>query len=284
MHMAMSKQKKYFSLTLMYIVYLIISFLFIAPIVYMFVSSVKSDSQIVADMSSYRAFLPLGQLSLQNFVDIVQKVHFFKFFTNSSIVAVIYVVLVTYLNAMVGYAIGMLNFKGRHFIVSLVIALTVVPTESVIINRFMVVNSLHMLNSYAGLALPTVGYPMFIFLYYNHFKGMPKELVEAAVVDGESYAGIFWNIMLPLSKPILATVAIMGFIRSWGDLLWPTLVTRDETYRTLPLALRALSTDVYIYWGQIFAFTTLMTIPVLVIFLAFQKQFIQSLASTGIKG
>lgn len=113
---------------------------------------------------------------------------------------------------------------------------------------------------------------------------MPRELLEAAIVDGETYNGIFWKIMLPLSKPVISTVAIMGFIRSWGDLLWPTLVTRDETYRTLPLALRALSTDVYIFWGQIFAFASLMTLPVLIIFILFQKQFIQSLAMTGIKG
>ena len=113
---------------------------------------------------------------------------------------------------------------------------------------------------------------------------MPKELVEAAIVDGETYGGVFWKIMLPLSKPVLATVTIMGFIRSWGDLLWPTLVTRDETWRTLPLALRALSTDVYIYWGQIFAFSSLMTLPVLILFLVFQKQFIASVTSSGIKG
>ena len=110
------------------------------------------------------------------------------------------------------------------------------------------------------------------------------ELMEAAIVDGESYGGIFWKIMLPRSKPICATVTIMAYIRSWGDLLWPTLVTRDETYRTLPLALRALSSDVYIFWGQIFAFATLMTIPVFLIFLLFQKQFIQSLTMSGIKG
>ena len=112
----------------------------------------------------------------------------------------------------------------------------------------------------------------------------PEELVEAAVVDGEKYSGVFWKIMMPLSKPIVATVAIMGFIRIWGDVLWPTLVTRDETWRTLPLALRALSTDVYVFWGQIFAFSSLMTLPVLILFLMFQKQFIQSLTMTGIKG
>ena len=273
-----------FSLLAHYIGYVLIAFLFIAPIVYLVVSSLKNDTQIVADMSTFKAFLPVGELSLDNYVAVIQKVDFLKFFKNSAVVSVIYVGVATIINGMIGYALGMLEFKGKRLVISLVIALSVIPTEAVIINRFLVANELGILNSYIGLAIPTVAYPMFMFLYYNHFKGMPKELMEAAIVDGDSYAGIFWHIMFPLSKPIIATVAIMGFIRSWGDLLWPTLVTRDETYRTLPLALRALSTDVYIFWGQIFAFATLMTIPVFVIFLLFQKQFIQSLAMSGIKG
>lgn len=284
MRSAMSKEKKTLYLILMYAAYLLVAFLFIAPIVYMVVSSLKTDAQIVSDMSTFKAFLPVGTLTFDNFVQVIHKVDFMKFFKNSAVVAVVNVGLVTIINAMIGYALGMLDFKGKSIMISLIIALSIIPTEAVIINRFMVANQLHMLNSYAGLALPTVGYPMYIFLYYNHFKGMPKELMEAAIVDGESYGGIFWRIMLPLSKPICATVTIMGFIRSWGDLLWPTLVTRDETYRTLPLALRALSTDVYIFWGQIFAFATLMTIPVFLIFLLFQKQFIQSLTMSGIKG
>ena len=281
---AASKQRKMFSLLAHYIGYVLIAFLFIAPIVYLVVSSLKNDTQIVADMSTFKAFLPVGELSLDNYVAVIQKVDFLKFFKNSAVVAVIYVGVATIINGMIGYALGMLEFKGKRLVISLVIALSVIPTEAVIINRFLVANELGILNSYIGLAIPTVASPMFMFLYYNHFKGMPKELMEAAIVDGDSYAGIFWHIMFPLSKPIIATVAIMGFIRSWGDLLWPTLVTRDETYRTLPLALRALSTDVYIFWGQIFAFATLMTIPVFVIFLLFQKQFIQSLAMSGIKG
>lgn len=280
----MNKRNRILRSSAIYIGYVAIAGIFILPMLFMFVSSVKSDARIVEDMSTIRAFLPTGKLSFENYGAIINHVHFFKFFKNSAIVAVINVSLITIINAMIGYALGMLDFKGKKLIVSLMIALAVIPTESVIINRFLVVHKLHLLNSYAGLAIPTVGYPMFIFLYYNHFKGMPKELVEAAIVDGESYSGVFWKIMLPLSQPILATVAILGFIRSWGDLLWPTLVTRDESYRTLPLALRALSTDVYVFWGQIFAFSALMTLPILIVFIAFQRQFIQSLTTTGIKG
>lgn len=284
MHTAMSKQRRILLTTVMYVAYTLVAFFFIAPIVYLFVSAFKNDTQIVTDMSTIKAFLPAGEMSFDNFRDIVSKVHFFKFCKNSAVVAVIDTSLCTIINAMVGYALGMLDFKGRKFMISFVLSLSIIPTEAIIINRFIVTNQVGLLNSYLGLALPSVAYPMYMYLYYNHFKGMPKELMEAAIVDGASYSGIFWRIMLPLSKPILSTVAIMAFIRAWGDLLWPTLVTRDETYRTLPLALRALSNDVYIYWGQIFAFSSLMVLPILIIFLIFQKQFVSSLTMSGIKG
>ncbi len=284
MAIVMNKKDKYINRTLLYLGYILISLIFVFPMWFMFISSIKPDAQIVRDMSTLRAFIPSSKFAFENYVDIVNKVKFFKFFKNSAVVAVISIAGATIINAMVGYSLGLLNFKGKKIIVSLMLALAIVPTEAVIINRFLVVNQLGILNSYAGLALPLIGYPMYIFLYYKHFQGMPKELMEAANVDGVNYSGIFWYIMLPLSKPICTTVAIMAFIRSWGDLLWPSLVTRDETFRTLPLALRALSTDVYVYWGQIFAFASLMTLPVLFVFLLFQKQFIQSLAMSGIKG
>ena len=249
------------------IMYVLIACVFVLPILYMFVSSFKTDTQIVSDMSTIKAFLPTGELGLSNYSTIMVEGQFWRFFKNSALIAVVNVTLAVIVNSMIGYALGMLGFKGKGLIVSLIIALAVVPSESVIINKFIVVNSMGLINSLWGLAIPSAGYPMFIFLFYNHFKGMPMELI-----------------MMPLSKPIIATVAIMGFIRIWGDVLWPTLVTRDETWRTLPLALRALSTDVYIFWGQIFAFSSLMTLPVLILFLMFQKQFIQSLTTTGIKG
>lgn len=176
---AASKQRKMFSLLAHYIGYVLIAFLFIAPIVYLVVSSLKNDTQIVADMSTFKAFLPVGELSLDNYVAVIQKVDFLKFFKNSAVVAVIYVGVATIINGMIGYALGMLEFKGKRLVISLVIALSVIPTEAVIINRFLVANELGILNSYIGLAIPTVAYPMFMFLYYNHFKGMPKELMEA---------------------------------------------------------------------------------------------------------
>ena len=125
----------------------------------------------------------------------------------------------------------MLQFKGKKLLFAAILAFMIVPNESIIINRFLVVNNLNMVNTLFGLMVPWLAMPMYIYLFYNHFRRMPYELVDAAVVDGESYIGIFWKIMLPLSKPICATVAIMIYIHAWGDLLWPTMVTRDDSLR-----------------------------------------------------
>jgi multiple sugar transport system permease protein len=185
---------------------------------------------------------------------------------------------------MLGFSLGLLEFKGKRVILVVLIALMIVPSEAVIINRMMVAFYLGMLNTMVVLVIPAIAYPMYVFLFYTHFRGMPKDLMQAAVIDGASYFRIFWQIMLPLSKPAIATVAIMTFLRRWGELLWPTLVTRDDTYRTLPQALRSLFTSNYVLWGEVFAYGAMVTIPTIIIFLIFQKPFVQSIASSGIKG
>jgi multiple sugar transport system permease protein len=264
--------------------YILIALVFIAPLLYLFVASFKTDDQIVADMSSIKGFIPYGHLSLNNYISVFQKMDFIKYFKNSAISTLLIVIFGTIINAMLGYVLGMLEFKGKKLLIAMILALIIIPTEAVIINKMLVAINLKMINTMTVLVVPALAYPMYIFLFYTHFKGMPKELMQAAVVDGADYFGIFWKIMLPLSKPIVATVAIMTFLRRWGELLWPTLVTRDDTFRTLPQVMRSLYTSTYTFWGEIFAFGVMVTLPTAIIFLIFQKQFVQSIAMTGIKG
>jgi len=269
---------------IMYILYSAIALIFIAPLLYISVSSLKPDLQIVSDMSSIKGFLPYGDLSLSNYLSVIQKMDFFKYFRNSAISTILTVIFGTLINAMLGYSLGMLEFKGKKLILSLMIAMMIIPTEAVIINRMLIAFHLKMLDTMTVLVVPALAYPMYVFLFYSHFKGMPKELMQAAVIDGASYEMIFTRIMFPLSQPVIATVAIMTFIRRWGELLWPTLVTRTDRFRTLPQAMRSLFTNSYVYWGEIFAYGVMVTIPTVIIFLLFQKPFIQSIAMTGIKG
>lgn len=284
--MLFKKKKKSKLLTdiFLYILLILLSLLFIFPLVYMVISSFKSDKQIVMDMSSLAAFIPRGELSLNNYEAVLQKLEFFKFFRNSIAVALIAVIAGTLINAMMGYVLGMLRFNWKKALLAMILAFMIVPNESIIINRFLVVNDLGLVNTLPGLIVPYLAQPMYIYMFYNHFRAMPRELMDAALVDGENYVGILWKIMLPLSRPVCATVAIMTFIYAWGDLLWPSMVTRDSSLRTLPQALRSLFINEQTLWGQIFAFGVLATIPVLLIFILFQKEFVESLTSSGIKG
>ena len=269
---------------LFYVLYAVVALIFIAPLWFLFLSAMKEETQVVSDMATMKAFVPYGTLTFENYVAVFEKLDFLHYFCNTLLNALLQVAFGMVINGMMGYALGLLKFRGSKFLVALMIALTIIPTEAVVINRFMVTKDLGMLNTLWALAVPNMATPMYVYLFYQHFRGMPKELLEAAVIDGESYTGIFFKIMTPLSKPIYSTVAIMTLIRAWGDLLWPTLVTRDNTWRTLTQALRGLDDSVYTFWGQIFAFSAMMTLPLLVVFVLFQKQFVQSVAMSGIKG
>lgn len=282
--MASKASKQRLTSFLFYILYLFIALIFIAPLLFLFISAMKEETQLVGDMATMKAFVPYGTMNFDNYIAVFEKLDFFHYFRNTCLNALIQVAIGVFVNGMMGYALGMLEFKGSKLLVTLMIALTIIPTEAVVINRFMVTKDLGLINTIWSLAVPNLATPMYVYLFYQHFRGMPKDLLEAAVIDGESYTGIFFKIMTPLSKPIYSTVAIMTLIRAWGDLLWPTLVTRDNTWRTLTQALRGLDDSVYTFWGQIFAFSAMMTLPLLILFIVFQKQFVQSVAMTGIKG
>lgn len=264
--------------------YVFVALIFISPLMFLFISAMKEETQLVSDMATMRAFIPNGTMSFDNYLAVFQKLDFFHYFRNTLLNALLQVLFGMFINGMMGYALGMLEFRGSKLLVGLMIALTIIPTEAVVINRFMVTKDVGLINTIWSLAVPNLATPMYVYLFCQHFRGMPKELLEASLIDGENYTGIFFRIMTPLSKPIYSTVAIMTLIRAWGDLLWPTLVTRDNTWRTLTQALRGLDDSVYTFWGQIFAFSAMMTLPLLIVFVLFQKQFVQSVAMSGIKG
>lgn len=260
------KSKKRKISMLLYLSLSLIAVLFILPPICLFVSSFKTSNQISVDMSNIFAFLPHGRMSLENYFYLFGKI----------LLAVLF-------NAMMGFALGMLKFRGKGFLISLVLSLLIVPSEAVIVNKMIVVNAMGLIDHMLALILPFMATPFYIFLFYQHFKDMPFDLMEAAVMDGCSYPQIFFKIMLPLSKPVIATVSILLFIKRWGDLAWPAMVTRSNAIKVLPLALQSFYGDMN-DWGPIFAMGTVMTVPVMIIFVLFQKQFIQSIAMSGIKG
>jgi multiple sugar transport system permease protein len=279
------RRRKIIKNTIKYIILIFLAYIFLFPTAFMIISSLKQDEmQIIRDMSSYKAFIPYGSLGFQNYKDVFERMNFGRFFFNSVFVTGVTIVIGVIINSMIAFALARLQFKGRKFLVALIIALLIVPIESIVIPMLLLVNNFGILDSYTVQIIPFIADAFIIFLFYQSFSDLPKSLDEAAIVDGASYFRIYWNIAMPLSKPIIVTSLILNFLSRWGDLLWPIMVTRGETYRPLPVAMQQLFTLEPKMWGDIFAFATMVTLPILILFLLFQKQFIKSIASTGIKG
>jgi len=268
-----------------YLVMIALAFFFLFPIIFMLVSSVKAnESQIVRDMSRLTAFVPQGELGLQNYRDVFDQMPFERFVFNSVFIVASTVLGGLVVNSMIAYALARLRFRGRQFILTLIISLIIIPLEAVVIPLLLIVNRFGWLDSYHVQIIPFIADAFSIFLFYQFFIGLPKDLDEAALVDGASPFRIYWNIILPLSRPVFATVAILQFLTRWGDFLWPLMVTRGFEYRPLPVAIQQFFSQDPKVWGDIFAFASMITIPVLVVFLLFQKWFVQSVATSGIKG
>ena len=236
----------------------------------------------IAAQAKHTPYMWFWALDLEGYKTIVGDVYFFLSLGNTLFVTIVGTSINMLLSVAGAYVLSKKRLPGRNFLLTLV----VIPMlfSGGMIPTYLVMKDYGLINSIWSMILPWAVSSYYVIIMKNYFRSISPSLEEAAIIDGESYTGVFFKIMTPLSKPIYATVAIMSFIRAWGDLLWPTLVTRDNTWRTLPQALRGLNDSVYTFWGQIFAFSAMITLPILVIFLAFQKQFVQSVAMSGIKG
>jgi multiple sugar transport system permease protein len=276
---------------LTYLAMTILAIFFLFPIVFMLVSSIKnSETQVLSDMSSLWAFIPRGDLGMQNYFDVFGQLEFGRLMLNSTVIMLVTVLSGLLINSMIAYALARLRFRGRGLLLGVVVALIIVPFEAVAVPLLLLVNRLPWfgastwLNSYHVQIIPFIADAFSIFLFYQFFINIPKDLEEAALVDGASLFRIYWSIILPLSRPIFATVAILQALASWNRFMWPLIVTRGVEVRPLTVGMQSFFGQDPRLWGDLMAFASMITIPVLIIFLLFQKWFVQSVASTGIKG
>ncbi len=220
----------------------------------------------------------------QNYQDVFDQLPFRRYVSNSVFIVGTIVVFGLGINSLVAYALARLRFTGRSLLLAVMVALIIIPLEAVVVPLLLIVNRLGWLDSYHVQIIPFMADPFSIFLFYQFFIGLPRDMEEAALVDGASLFEIYWRIILPLSRPVFATVAILQFLFHWNDFLWPLMVTRGETYRPLMVGIQQFFSQDPKVWGDIMAFASMITIPVLIVFLLFQKWFVQSVATTGVKG
>lgn len=269
---------------LLFTLMLVFAVLFLFPLVYMLSSSFKPDAKVLANSQSLKAFLPIPFVGLENYLDAIDRAQFPRVFMNSVIISGFIVGLGLIVNSLFGYALARLRFRGRKLLLGLVIALIIIPFEALAIPLLFMGAEVGWLDTYQIQILPFIANPLFIFLFYAFFLGIPRSLEEAARIDGAGPLKVFTRVAAPLAKPAYATVAILGFLFSWGQFLWPTMVTRGVGVRPLPVGIGVFQTTAPISWGDIMAYAVMMTLPLLVIFLIFQRQFVQGVASSGVKG
>ena len=267
-----------------YLVLTLVTLFFVAPIIYMFIGSLKPSDKVLNGLAG---FAP-NHLSFHNYTSVVDRFnsdatgHFPRFYLTSLIIAVAIVAGGLVVNSLAAYAFARLRWKGRDLVLLGVILLVILPFEAIAVPLYYLLNGQR--NTLSVQFLPFIADAFSIYLFYTFFAGLPKQLDEAARVDGAGPWNTFLRIVVPMSKPVFATVTILQFLKAWGSFLWPVLMVDQPSVRPLPLEISVFQGQPPVDWGQIFAFGVMMVIPVLAVFLAFQRWFIQSVASSGLKG
>lgn len=269
---------------LMYILLTVIALVFMFPLIWMLVSSFKDDAGIFSDITGIKAFLPSFKADVFfNYKEVLGRIPLVKAMLNSLSYIVVVIVLGLIVNSMAGYAFARLDFPRKNLIFSMLLAVMVIPAQTVMLPQFSIIYKLGLSNSYLALILPAIASPMYIFLFRQNFLGIPESIEEAAKLDGASALRIFFQLIMPLAKPIYATVTILVFIALWNDFVWPVMVISDTGKQTIQMALSSLFSISPVNYGNVMAGLTIVTIPVLIIFLSLQKYYVAGVASTGAK-
>ncbi|WP_375389563.1 carbohydrate ABC transporter permease [uncultured Amnibacterium sp.] len=266
-----------------YVLLVALSALILAPIYYLIVGSFKPSSDVI---DGFAGFLPTN-LSLDNYANVFKALssdstgYFAQFFLNSVLISGVIVLVGLVINSMAGFAFARLEWAGRDKVFLIVVILVIVPFESAAIPLLFMLQGGR--DTLIVQMLPFLANAFSIYLFYTFFLNSSPSVEEAARLDGLGAFGTFVRVVAPNAKPVFATVAILTFLSSWGQYLWPSLTTSDPSVRPLPLEIGAFSGQQPVDWGAVFAFGTLLVLPILVLFLAFQRFFVQSVASSAVK-
>jgi multiple sugar transport system permease protein len=263
---------------LLYVVLVVYAVITLIPFLWALSSSFKTLDEIVSGTIS---FIP-KHFTLDNYKQIfIEQAMFPRWLLNSVIIAVTVTILNLLFNSMAGYALARLQFPGKKPLFIIILAVLMIPAQVTMIPNYLILKQLGWLNSYQGMIVPTMINATFIFMMRQFFINFPRELEEAAALDGLSRIGIFFRIVLPLARPALAAQAIFVFMASWNDFMRPLVILSDPQLFTLPLGLNSFKGQYISYWNYIMAASMVFTLPVLVIYVFFNRYFIKGISFTG---
>ena len=258
-----------------------IAFVMLFPLLWLVSTSFKSSTE---NIFQFPPQLFPSQPTFQNFVTVWQSNPFGQYLFNSTVVAVLTVGLNLLFCSLAAYPLARLDFQGRDLIFTGIVSTIMIPFQIVMIPLYILTVQLGLKNTYLGVIFPSIASAFGIFLLRQAFQGVPKELEEAARMDGCSELGLWWNVMLPAVRPALVTLAIFVFIGSWSDFLWPLIVLDRPEYYTLPLGVATLAGTFSLDWRLIAAGSVISIVPVVLFFLFMQRYIVPTDTSSGVKG
>ncbi len=264
-------------LTGVFFALVVISLLTVFPLFWMVSSAFKTGTDIYS-------LSPIPESpTLDNFRYVFTELPFLRYMFNSFFVSATVTIIALFFHSMAAYALARLRFPGRELIFTLIFSTLLVSLPVILVPLFVLVRAMGMLNSYAGLIIPAIFHAFGIFLLRQFYLGVPKELEEAAILDGAGYWRVYTNIILPLSRPILAALAVFFFLANWNSFLWPLTITSDPELWVVQTGIASFQQQYASAQNYIMAASTVVAMPTMILFFIFQKQLVESIKTSGFK-
>ena len=267
---------------LFYTLLIVFVFVVMFPFLWMLASSIKPATELFGD----KAFTPFtAHPTFENYVSVFTNYPFGHYLWNSFVVASITTIYTVFVASFAAYAIARLDFKGKTFILGLVLSVTMFPQIATISPMYIFLKNLNLTNSYLGLIIPytTITLPLSIWILVTFFRKIPFDLEEAAKIDGASTMQTYWKVILPLAGPGIFTTAILAFIAAWNEFLFALTINTQDNYKTVPVGIAMFQGQFTIPWGEIAAATVIVTVPLVILVLIFQRRIVSGLTSGSVK-
>ena len=279
-----TRNKKRLALqVLIFVLFAILSVIILIPFYILVISSFKPGNDLIRYGINLK--LEFDKMSLDNFIFLFTGQHqYFTWFFNSLFLTAVSVIVTLFVCAAVGYGFAMYDFKGKNFLFICVLFVMMVPFEILMVPMYSQIIDMGLIYTYTGIVLPGITSASTVFFFRQYLLGIPKDLISAGRIDGASEYGIFFRIIIPIMKPAFAAMAILNTMGAWNNLLWPLLVLKTDTKFTLPIGLNTLLTPYGNNYDLLIVGSFFSVIPVLIIFLCFQKYFVDGMTAGAVKG
>lgn len=263
------------------VVLVLAAILWLIPIVWAVVTALKPEAETTTVPITW---IPEDGYTLENIWQVLSASGLLRWYFNSALTSSIITIAVVLLTSLAAFGLSRIPFRGRTGLFWVIIAGLMIPPQILIIPLFTQMDALGFVDTYQGIILPQIASPLGVFIFKQFFDGIPAELEEAAIVDGASRFRVYWQIWMPLARPAIAAVGIFTFVLSWNNFIWPFVVVTNTDMMTIPVGLATVQSAYGLQYANIMASAMLGGLPLLIVFLFFQRQIVQGIASTGLKG